>query len=171
MGSVDRAFILVVEPARRALRGLIVYRGNLAQTMDRIRATRLRPHGIAPRNGRGRRHTIPIATIYALAALLDGFFLFDLRHLWNIVSYFNPTFPVFPWRFEAISFGRDFQAIRMNLYWPIVGFAYFINLDISFSICFFYLLAVIEEGLFNRFGVIISEANLLAPPLCPWAGK
>lgn len=87
--------------------------------------------------------------------------------LWNIVSYFNPTFPVFPWRFEAISFGRDFQAIRMNLYWPIVGFAYFINLDVSFSICFFYFLAVIEEGLFNRFGVIISEANFCGTSFVP----
>ena len=87
--------------------------------------------------------------------------------LWNIVSYFNPTFPVFPWRFESISFGRDFQAIRMNLYWPIVGFAYFINLDVSFSICFFYILAVIEEGLFNRFGVIISEANFAGTSFVP----
>ena len=87
--------------------------------------------------------------------------------LWNIVSYFNPTFPVFPWRFESISFGRDFQPIRMNLYWPIVGFAYFINLDISFSICFFYLLAVIEEGLFNRFGVTISEANFAGTSFVP----
>ena len=87
--------------------------------------------------------------------------------LWNIVSYFNPTFPVFPWRFEAISFGRDFQAICMNLYWPIVGFAYFINLDVSFSICFFYILAVIEEGLFNRFGVTISEANFCGTSFVP----
>ena len=40
----------------------------------------LRPHGIAPRNGRGRRYTIPLAPVYALAALLVGFFIFDLRH-------------------------------------------------------------------------------------------
>ena len=55
----------------------------------------------------------------------------------------------------------------MNLYWPIVGFAYFINLDVSFSICFFYLLAVIEEGLFNRFGVTISEANFCGTSFVP----
>ena len=80
LGSVDRTFILVVEPARGTLRGIVVYSGNPAQTMDRIRAIGLRPHGIAPRNGRRRRYTIPPAAIHALAALLAGFFLFDLRH-------------------------------------------------------------------------------------------
>ncbi|MBT3603043.1 MAG: hypothetical protein HN521_08245, partial [Candidatus Latescibacteria bacterium] len=87
--------------------------------------------------------------------------------LWNIISYFNPTFPMFPWRFESVSFGRDFQVIRMNLYWPIVGFSYFINLDVSFSICFFYLMAVIEEGMLNRFGVKISEPNFAGTGFIP----
>ena len=81
MGSVDRTLILVVESARRTLRHLIVYSGNPAQAMDRIRAIGLRPHGIAPRNGRGRRYTIPLAPIYALAALLAGLFILDLRDL------------------------------------------------------------------------------------------
>ena len=81
MGSVDRASVLVVEPARGTLCGLVVYSGNPAQAMDRIRAIGLRPHGIAPRNGRGRRYTLPLAPVYALTALLAGLFIFDLRHL------------------------------------------------------------------------------------------
>ncbi|MBT5829211.1 MAG: hypothetical protein HOH77_03355, partial [Candidatus Latescibacteria bacterium] len=55
----------------------------------------------------------------------------------------------------------------MNLYWPIVGFSYFINLDVSFSICFFYLMAVIEEGMLNRFGVKISEPNFAGTGFIP----
>ncbi|MCZ6635556.1 MAG: hypothetical protein O7G87_19315 [bacterium] len=86
-----------------------------------------------------------------------GFSIFGI--LWNILSYFSPNFPAYPWRLEPIHLGHHFLPIRMNLYWPIVGFTYFINLDISFSICFFFVLAVLEEGIFNRLGVKIAEAN------------
>ena len=79
--------------------------------------------------------------------------------LWNIVSYFNPTFPVILWRQGVISFGREFKPIRMNLYWPIIGFAYFIKLDVGFSIWLFYLLGVIEEGLFNRIGLEVKTPD------------
>jgi hypothetical protein len=88
-----------------------------------------------------------------------GFSVSIFGILWNIVSYFNPTFPVIPWRHGAISLGREFQSIRMNLYWPIIGFAYFIKLDVGFSIWLFYLLGVIEEGMFNRIGLEVKNPD------------
>lgn len=72
--------------------------------------------------------------------------------LWNVISYFNPTFPTIPWGFTSLQFGRDFPSIPIRLYLMIVGFGYFINVDISLSLWVFNLLTNIEDGLFNRFG-------------------
>ena len=96
-----------------------------------------------------------------------GFGFSILGILWNLIGYFNPTFPRFPTRLSSIYFGHYFQPIRVNLYWPIVGFAYFIESDVSFSIWFFYLFAVLQEGFLNRFGVKISEANFNGTSFVP----
>lgn len=72
--------------------------------------------------------------------------------LWNIGSYFNPTFPSIPWRYPTVQFGRQFPPVRMLLYPMIVGFAYFIKLDILLSLWVFNLLTNLEIGVFNRLG-------------------
>ncbi len=89
-----------------------------------------------------------------------GFGVSAFGILWNILSYFNPVFPAIPRRFAPIHLGQEFPPIDTNLYWPIVGFGYFIKLDIGFSIWFFYLLAVLEEGLFNRVGFALTDPDL-----------
>jgi hypothetical protein len=76
--------------------------------------------------------------------------------LWNMISYFNPTFPTIPWRLNDIKLGAEFPAIGTRLYWMVVGFGYFINLDISFSLWFFNLLTNVEVGMFNRVGLDIG---------------
>lgn len=76
--------------------------------------------------------------------------------LWNIISYFNPTFPTIPWRFNDIKLGPEFPPIGTRLYWMVIGFGYFINLDISFSLWFFNLLTNIEVGMYNRIGLDIG---------------
>ena len=81
-----------------------------------------------------------------------GFGLSLFIILWNMVSYFKPTFPRIPWRFTDIDFGREFPPISTRLYLMAVGFGYFINLDISFSLWFFNLLTALEIGMFNRLG-------------------
>jgi len=81
-----------------------------------------------------------------------GFGMSSTIILWNIASYFSPTFPTIPWRLTDIKFGREFPAIATRLYLMIVGFGFFINLDISFSLWFFNLLTNLEVGMFNRFG-------------------
>ena len=72
--------------------------------------------------------------------------------MWNVISYFNPTFPTIPWGFSSIQFGREFPAIPIRLYLMVVGFGYFINVDIALSLWVFNLITNIENGLFNRFG-------------------
>lgn len=82
-----------------------------------------------------------------------GFCLTLFIILWNVISYFNPTFPTIPWRFGAIVFGREFPPIPVRLYLMVVGFGYFINLDISLSLWVFNVLTNLENGFFNRFGL------------------
>jgi hypothetical protein len=43
--------------------------------------------------------------------------------------------------------------VNFSISFQLVGFAYFINRDVAFSLWFFYLLGVIQEGLFNTFGI------------------
>jgi len=52
----------------------------------------------------------------------------------------------------------------------IVGFTYFIHLDVSFSIWFFVLVTMVEEGFFNRFGYTIPGRHVytLGHPAIGW---
>jgi hypothetical protein len=86
-----------------------------------------------------------------------GFGITSFVILWNMISYFTPTFPQIPWRLNDIKFGPEFPAIGTRLYWMVVGFGYFINLDISFSLWFFNILTNIETGMFNRIGLDIGK--------------
>jgi hypothetical protein len=105
----------------------------------------------------GRSGRVALPPFMRRPAFWVGFGISIFGILWNIISYFSPHFPTMPRNFGIISLGREFEPIRTNLYWPIVGFAYFLKLDIAFSIWFFYLLAVVQEGLLNRFGVYMGE--------------
>ena len=85
-----------------------------------------------------------------------GFGITSFVILWNMISYFNPTFPRIPWSYNSIQFGPEFPPIGTRLYWMVVGFGYFINLDISFSLWFFNLLTNLEVGMYNRVGLDIG---------------
>lgn len=71
---------------------------------------------------------------------------------WNIVSYFEPTFPKIPYRGVDVSFGPHFQPMRTYLYPIIIGFGYFIRVDILVGLWLFNVLTNIEVGLLNTFG-------------------
>jgi len=72
---------------------------------------------------------------------------------WNMISYFTPTFPAIPWNLPDIQFGRDFPLLRAKLYPVVVGFGYFIKLDLLFSLWLFNLVTTFEIGLLNQFGI------------------
>jgi hypothetical protein len=98
-----------------------------------------------------REGFFPIPIMYS-PLFWAGFCLTFFIILWNVISYFSPTFPTIPWRFTDIKFGREFPAIATRLYLMVVGFGYFINLDISLSLWVFNVLTNLENGFFNRFG-------------------
>ncbi len=72
--------------------------------------------------------------------------------LWNIISYFTPTFPAIPWRLPDIQFGPQFPLLQTKLYPVVFGFGYFIKADLLFSLWFFNLMTTLEIGLLNRYG-------------------
>lgn len=67
----------------------------------------------------------------------------------------NHYFPYFP-RVSldhSIPLFRDSIHIPLRLSFQMVGFSYFVNRDIAFGLCFFYLLNTVQQGIFNIFGV------------------
>ena len=78
----------------------------------------------------------------------------------NIISFFYPGFPQLAvHKIVAIQFHRDFPVVELALYLPVVGFMYLASTSISFSIWFFYLLAVLQEGITNRIGYDVSSPD------------
>jgi hypothetical protein len=81
---------------------------------------------------------------------------------WNIAGYFwhlLPSIDLFT-QFHTVSLGRGFPSIQMKLNFFILGFAFFTNLDILFSLWFFYLIGVIQTGVFDRFGYTIGASDI-----------
>ncbi len=90
--------------------------------------------------------------------------------MWNILGYFFPNFEPIRTNFGWVSLGRYFPGIVLNLNFPVVGFAFLIHRNVAFSIWFFVLLSMLEEGAFNRFGYIISGRDVytLGHPAIGW---
>jgi hypothetical protein len=81
--------------------------------------------------------------------------------MWNVISYFTPAFPPIPRDLAgSVGLGRGFPTISTEINYAIVGFTYFVNLDVSFSFWFFTMLTMVQEGLFNRFGYAIAGRDV-----------
>ena len=87
-----------------------------------------------------------------------GFTMSFLLMAWRIATYFYPPLPQIPLSLPPLRLARAFPAIHLTLYWPMMAIAYFIHLDVSFSIWFFVVLGVIQEGIFNRLGFSITSS-------------
>ena len=72
-----------------------------------------------------------------------------LHNYWNFVPNVNlqTSIPLF----------RNTTAQTIALSFPMLGFSYFVNLDIAFAIWFFNLLARVEQGLFGILGVTSTQ--------------
>lgn len=81
---------------------------------------------------------------------------------WNSLSWFYPLLPtldVFPnaGKFYFTRYSPHIQIEPMNFF--TIGFAYFANLQVLFSVWFFFLLHVVEGGIFNRIGYQIQKSS------------
>ena len=84
--------------------------------------------------------------------------------LWNITGYFVPAFPAIPLK-SGLRVFRGALPLRVNIYFPLIGFTYLINLDVAFSIWFFHLLGTAQVALYNRFGYTVG----LGDTYCSWS--
>jgi len=93
-----------------------------------------------------------------------GFLLVFSLVMWNVMGYFFPRLPriniiYYRWR-RLIRYIWIYQ--RLNPY--VIAFSFFCNVDILFSIWFFYLLAMIQIHIFYRFGVTIGPQSEYSHP-------
>ncbi len=80
---------------------------------------------------------------------------------WEILGWFYPAVPSTGLlRGRYLGTARDFPPIRFQLFLPLIGFTYLINLDVSFSIWFFYILGIVQVGVLKRFGLGIGSGDI-----------
>ncbi|HID31732.1 MAG TPA: hypothetical protein EYP19_17260, partial [Desulfobacterales bacterium] len=96
-----------------------------------------------------------------------GFFLPIAIICWNISSWFNPLFPNIPLivgynTFPRIVIATGYPEIFAKIDAYVIPFAFLTRMDVLFSVWFFYLLAVLQVGLFSRVGYSIGTAD-------PWS--
>ena len=99
--------------------------------------------------------TARIAPFFKQKMMWLGFALpFVLLSL-NALHHFYPMVPEYTSTGSIQLFNSLHLSIWLNLAW--VGFFYLVNLEITFSIWFFYVFSKVEEGVFNTLGISSVE--------------
>ena len=76
---------------------------------------------------------------------------------WNIIGYFSPGFPRISLGPGWMPMGVYFPRIHVRFNFYTVGFAYFANLDVLFSIWVFYLFYCTQVMFYRRVGINLSN--------------
>lgn len=80
---------------------------------------------------------------------------------WNVLGYFVPTLPAISLGARtSIRVGRAFPRIGVKVNFFLISFAFLTNLEVLFSIWFFYLVSVLQTGVFNRTGFTIGPPDM-----------
>jgi hypothetical protein len=78
---------------------------------------------------------------------------------WNMVSYFNSGFPVIRLGTGWMNMGAYFPRMHISFNFYTVGFAYFANVDVLFSIWAFYLFYCTQIAVYRRVGISLSNKS------------
>jgi len=78
---------------------------------------------------------------------------------WNIISYFQPGFPIIDRHRGWMSMGAYFPRVHVSLNFYTLGFSYFANVDVLFSIWFFYLFYGAQAAVYRRVGLNLSARD------------
>jgi hypothetical protein len=81
------------------------------------------------------------------------FVLFSMTGL----NHYDPIFPSFRFFITSLFLFRRAVEVYICFSFAWVGFFYLVNLDITFSIWFFYLLSKVQEGIFSLLGIASTE--------------
>jgi hypothetical protein len=76
---------------------------------------------------------------------------------WNTLSYFYPTVSVI--RFDKWMSFTNFPQVRLLFSPLVIGLTYFVNLDVSFSIWFFWALGMVQQAIFNKTGFTVGTPD------------
>jgi len=76
---------------------------------------------------------------------------------WNVISFFDPTFPTFPLFHGShyVPIAPGFPGIRTKVNLLVMGFAYLTPLEVLFSVWFFHVVAIVQVGTMNRLGLTL----------------
>ena len=89
-----------------------------------------------------------------------GFWLVLGILCWNIASWFITGFPRLPvLTSRSISIGRGFPRLLFVVHPMTIACGYFTKSEVLFSIWAFHLLAILQAGVFNRFGFDIGGSD------------
>ena len=80
--------------------------------------------------------------------------------LFNIIGSFYIGFPKLNFNHAVdMQLSQDFPTISLMLYFPVIGFMYLVSTSVSFSVVFFYLVAVVQEGITRRIGYDVTRPD------------
>ena len=87
-------------------------------------------------------------------AFWTGFGVVAFIFGWNIIAWFQPSFPRFPTASGTwVNLGRDFPPQWVFVSTVVICFSYFASLEVLFSLWFFDLWFTLEAGALTRLGV------------------
>ncbi|MCM8767201.1 MAG: hypothetical protein NC921_00250 [Candidatus Omnitrophica bacterium] len=98
--------------------------------------------------------------------ILPGFFKnplmwfgFSIAFIIGTINAFHFYFPAFPQiqLVRSIPIFRKTLSLIFRISFPVIGFVYFVNLDVAFSLWFFNLIFKVIRGIFNIAGIVSTE--------------
>ncbi|MCM8804499.1 MAG: hypothetical protein NC833_04540 [Candidatus Omnitrophica bacterium] len=85
-----------------------------------------------------------------------GFFIAFIVGTTVALNFYFPVFPKIQ-LVKGIPIFRRTLSLTFRVSFPVIGFVYFVNLDVAFSLWFFNLLFKIIKGIFNISGIVSTE--------------
>ena len=88
-----------------------------------------------------------------------GFALPVLLHTWNSLGNYTPLIHKVKLTTTIVLLNRE-MAVPLRLNLPVIGLAYLINMDVAFSVWFFFAAAVIQRWVFTRIGYTLGTGDI-----------
>jgi len=114
---------------------------------------------VTSEDGRDRERTVPFGNRLFLAGLLITF----SAMAWNCAAYWGalPMLPIHPDARTTLEIAPYFPGIPLYLNLYALSFAFFAPAEILFSLWFFQLFGVLEQGLLSRLGLFSTGGSVV----------
>ncbi len=146
---LSRWFVLIVAYHLMLLSALVILRRQWVEN-ERL-AFPMAQVPLAMVQDNGSPNSI-IKPFFKNPVMWAGFLFCFLINSTNILHNYVPWIPAFMGQAEFMIFREQIQ-IQLRINFLMLGFGYFINTGVAFSIWFFYLLKLAQQGLFMTLGI------------------